>query len=571
MGKGRVITDHGEGRYTIELIEDRLRAASSRAIAVARIDAIDTRLITLEEDVADAQQIVDQAATEQDAAIDQYQAELAEEGESEIDLAAFAAALLEAAGKRDAIRSQINQLKVERLALQSRIARADALPALRQVEAWCADLTEDLAGDVGTAEVPGEAKQVLVHPGHDGAAAYDQARDGALQPALSGTPAGVFYNLAMLPGWQKWRPTYRIATITDLSMSADTCAIDIVPATSSQQGLNVNAEPSYTGVPIQYMTCNANAFEVGDRVLVRFDRQDQSPTVIGFESEPRGCGIDTIVAVPITLYYNDDFPFSINSECACDELTPTPGMIYTARAMSSYIWRLEFDQGSLVFSGEGKRAQALQSPDRASLPQPDDEIIDEEEIFGNYRTLQKYPYDFPVSEGGVCTYEQDEFSRLAISDDTPEVGGGEQFFNGELSVHDNGSGAQIELDGETFTAFYEPALRQEEWHSAEHGVYTVGSGSDGTCSALFLLSKERQASTSYGANWSIATDTPGAIRRFPGLTIDGKEKRPLAVFHLIEGENTFSFDTATFRINGVTRVFDLRRERRLYLLVGYGR
>ncbi|MFB9353148.1 hypothetical protein ACFFUA_38130, partial [Streptomyces heliomycini] len=180
-------------------------------------------------DVSTAQQLVDQVAAEQDAAIDQYQAEIAEEGESEVDLAAFAAALLEAAGKRDAIRGEMNQLKVERLALQSRIARVDALPALRQVDAWCADLTEDLAGDVGTAEVPGEAKQVLVHPGHDGAATYDQARDGALQPALSSTPAGVFYNLAMLPGWQKWRPTYRIATITSISAIADTCAIDLAP------------------------------------------------------------------------------------------------------------------------------------------------------------------------------------------------------------------------------------------------------------------------------------------------------------------------------------------------------
>ncbi len=78
-----------------------------------------------------------------------------------------------------------------------------------------------------------------------------------MQPALSGTPASVFYNLAMLPGWQKWRPTFRIATISNIDN--DLCDISLDVATSSHQGLNVNAQASYSGVPIMYMECNGAA------------------------------------------------------------------------------------------------------------------------------------------------------------------------------------------------------------------------------------------------------------------------------------------------------------------------
>ena len=71
------------------------------------------------------------------------------------------------------------------------------------VNAWCADLTEDLSGEIGTIEVPGERGTVLIQPGYGGNAVYDSSRDGQLQPLIACPAAQVFYNLAMLPGWQK--------------------------------------------------------------------------------------------------------------------------------------------------------------------------------------------------------------------------------------------------------------------------------------------------------------------------------------------------------------------------------
>jgi hypothetical protein len=157
------------------------------------------------------------------------------------------------------------------------------------VAAWCADLTEDLSGEVGTIEIPGERESVNIQPGYDGNAAYNAARDGQLQPAIAGTPESAFYNLALLPGWQKWKPTYRFGTVT--AIDGDICDVSLEAATSSQQNMNINQSVTLSNVPIEYMTCNGAAFSEGDGVIVEFEGQDwNSPKVIGFKDNPKPCG-----------------------------------------------------------------------------------------------------------------------------------------------------------------------------------------------------------------------------------------------------------------------------------------
>lgn len=293
MGKGRIVANLGEGLYTIEILEDRARATTARALAVERIASIDERLLDLEDEVDAAQVKVNAAIADQNEAIAQYREDIETSGSSDVKLGEFAKRVLEAASERDAIRAQAGPLRAERLGLQARIRLIDALPPLRQREAWCADYSLALTGEVATAEVPGEIGQVLVRPGFFDGAAWSASEDGAIQPALAGTPASVFYNLAMMPGWQKWRPTFRIATID--SITEDLCDITLVPATSSQQGLSVNAQATYSDVPIYYMDCNGAAFLVGDRVLVAFSGNTGQPMVVGFETEPRECGLRVLV------------------------------------------------------------------------------------------------------------------------------------------------------------------------------------------------------------------------------------------------------------------------------------
>jgi hypothetical protein len=305
MGKAQIIEALGEGRYTIRILEARERAEAIKGQALSRISAINAEISDLDAQIAAAQNDVDAAVTAEQNGIEQYRQEMANDGESTIDLSALARAVLEAALKRDRLRTQQSTKELLLASDRALIERINALPPLREIQAWCADYTDDLSCEVATAEVPGEIGKVIIKPGAVNEAngltgnEWSPVNDGAIQPALSSTPAGAFYNLAMFPGWQKWRPTYRIGTITALEGS--TCRVSIDSETSSQQGLNVNAQTVYDSVPILYMECNGSVFSEGDRVLVAFAGNIDTPVVVGFEKEPRACQL------PFgTLYYEED-------------------------------------------------------------------------------------------------------------------------------------------------------------------------------------------------------------------------------------------------------------------------
>ena len=50
-------------------------------------------------------------------------------------------------------------------------------PSNPVINAWCADLTENLTGTVGTIEVPGERGTVMVRPGFMGRGTWDSGRE----------------------------------------------------------------------------------------------------------------------------------------------------------------------------------------------------------------------------------------------------------------------------------------------------------------------------------------------------------------------------------------------------------
>lgn len=105
---------------------------------------------------------------------------------------------------------------------------------------WCADRTEGLSGNVGTIEIPGEPQSFNIQPGYDENAVYNSGRDAQLFPAIACSADQAFFNKAILPGWQKWQPTYRYGIITLIDNFADTCTVALLSAKSSQQNLNVN-------------------------------------------------------------------------------------------------------------------------------------------------------------------------------------------------------------------------------------------------------------------------------------------------------------------------------------------
>ena len=244
MGKGTIIAHLGAGQYTVTVNRERARVTAAIAALTARIAKLDTRLAGM------------------------------------------------AAGKEK------SWVSLQKAALETRLSLLQDHTNDPTVTAWCADLTTDLSGVVGTLEIPGERGTVQVRPGYMGAATYSATRDGQLQEAIASTPAGVFYNWALLPGWQKWKPTVRWGVLSDLDIDHHTCTVTLDAAVSSAQGLDINQSTVLSSVPIEYMDCNGAAFSNGDNVLVEFNNQDfNDPVVIGFKDNPAPCEAGEYVVV----------------------------------------------------------------------------------------------------------------------------------------------------------------------------------------------------------------------------------------------------------------------------------
>jgi len=185
-------------------------------------------------------------------------------------------------------------LRLRKTALQKRkeyLQDPGNVPENPTENVWCADLTEDLSGNVGIIEVAGvRGKGFNIQPGYDGNAVYDAVRDGKIKPAAATPSPETYFNWGIQGGWQKWTPGFRYGTISNLDRDADTCTVTFDAETNDDTGLDINQTTSLSDVAIEYMDCNSAAFEDGDEVVVEFQENDwNSPQVIGFKSEPKGC------------------------------------------------------------------------------------------------------------------------------------------------------------------------------------------------------------------------------------------------------------------------------------------
>lgn len=223
-----------------------------------------------------------------------------------------------------------------RAELQSRLlpyTDNDGEPVRQEVNAWCCDATEDLSpgAEVATIEIPGERDlAVRVRPGYESRETYAAERDGLLQPSWASSPEATYWNWALHPGNARWNPNYRLGEILLIDPQAGTCTVRLDQQTNNAKSrardgnvLDVNNPIKYqidpdtgeqttilpgdnvivdggittlTDVPIEYMECNADAFEVGDHVMVEFQGRDWTqPKVIGFPENPKPCGFRGIV------------------------------------------------------------------------------------------------------------------------------------------------------------------------------------------------------------------------------------------------------------------------------------
>jgi hypothetical protein len=294
MGIARIVSGGTDGRYTIEL-------DYGSAQKTALLAALNEFMVRLDADILALQVKIDEAnAKEQEQLLKVIDAQndlilMAQSGlmagSPELDTAAFQfelSALRDLEKSSVPIRLRMQSLEADKSIAMRRVSDWSRFEPLETRDAWCADLTEDAAPGsvVGTVDIPGESSLILIAPGCRAA----EASDGRLTSREIMSPAQAFFNAAILPGWQKFQPTYRWGTITALDFEANTANVSLFPSVSSAQNLGVNQEGALSSVPVDYLTCNAKAFEVGDRCVVQFAAQDWSaPKIIGFLDNPKPC------------------------------------------------------------------------------------------------------------------------------------------------------------------------------------------------------------------------------------------------------------------------------------------
>lgn len=292
MSKGEILSHLSEGKYRVrqKLAVERIQLELVKLNE--RIAELAVELPTAKLELLQAQALVEDKARDIDLLIPGLQAGTAGVREQITQLQSELVRLQTAVRLAEI---KVTNLIAENLSALKRRGQLEAVPEGYEIDAWCADYTLDLSGDVGLVDINDEGGQgVVIQPGYDSEAVYQPSRDGALFPNLAQSGVQIYFNAAVLPGVQKWFPRYRVGEITKLQ--TDLCNVRLDSATSSAQGLPINQTELLADVPIVYMDCNGSAFTEGDRVVVRFTAN--GPLVIGFESDPVPCSLFGFVFEP---------------------------------------------------------------------------------------------------------------------------------------------------------------------------------------------------------------------------------------------------------------------------------
>lgn len=233
--------------------------------------------------------------------------------------------------------------------------------------AWCCDYAADpyteLTGEVGTIEIPNEPQEILLRPGYPGTSAWDAVRDGRLVKAAALTPLEFFYNYAIFPGWQRWCPKYRIGVIgaaTQADYDSNQLPVTIYSSVSSIS-LGFDVTPVISAkLPVEYMECNALAFEQGDEVVIEFTptgdwvNVTHTAKIIGFRNNPKKCDfIETFLGpLPSSKYnWSAHFWFRFYSPPSTVTLDEDPWVSLSLEMAGS---RIEFTPGGTPPGTRGK-------------------------------------------------------------------------------------------------------------------------------------------------------------------------------------------------------------------------
>ncbi len=310
MGKALILESLGSGNYKIQYQFDTVlvdRRIAEMEQSITNIDVLE---------IPAQQEIIDVAAQIRDDAVHNLNIAIASGIEEDIKKETLT--LNQADTYLNEQEREMSLLKLRKLSLEQRKEfaqkyRKDPI----ETTAWCADFSSDILGEVSTVEIVSSTQHpVIIRPGGiKGDEAVYANTDGMMASPESNDAFGWLFNTMMLPGHQKWFSRYRIGNISAFHTDdPNKCNVVFDEEESKELKLNINQQESAYNLPIVYLECHAEAFKLGDRVIVEHEEvkgsEDergvyQPKRVIGFESHPRPCGLSFIIwAGTNTIDYN---------------------------------------------------------------------------------------------------------------------------------------------------------------------------------------------------------------------------------------------------------------------------
>jgi predicted transglutaminase-like cysteine proteinase len=231
VGSATVKTNLGEGQYIVELTKSQAAITAQKTSLTTRKTEIEAAIAAKEIELAALNVTMNEKYEALKTAVGDYA--VADPPTKALRKAVTDAqkAYITAQSNCNKKQTEINLLGLELASVNKRLAEIETALTVESRTVWCADYSTALTGSVGTIEINGEAGQINIVP-------EGKSGIGLLQHPLAMTPSGVFYNWALLPAWQKWKPTYRVGIITAVDKADG--KVDVGIPDQYSEGLMIN-------------------------------------------------------------------------------------------------------------------------------------------------------------------------------------------------------------------------------------------------------------------------------------------------------------------------------------------
>jgi hypothetical protein len=211
------------------------------------------------------------------------------------------------------LRLQLDALQAERLRLLREVGRWNQVVTIEQRPIWMLRFPSTPEGltigsTVDTIEINGEQGLSFIGGGNFGDQVFFPP-PGRLTARGVMTPEQVFFNAAILPGWQRFKPVARlavvdVATFNPTSSSPSRIDITLLPATSTP--INIDINPTQTSLTHVGSNAPGDAYEPGDIVVVAFPQQTfANPQIVGWLDGPKR--LPWLITSSSTYITQDDF------------------------------------------------------------------------------------------------------------------------------------------------------------------------------------------------------------------------------------------------------------------------